>query len=89
MRSTVEVAMPASGRPLNWTSLITILSAAILIGTELVGAAWAAGWAVAEFFLLGPTVAMILQGVFGVLALYCIFVFVRQAIKVEPIYREQ
>ena len=54
--------MPASGRPLNWTSLITILSAAILIGTELVGAAWAAGWAIAEFFLLSVpfTVAMTL-----------------------------
>ena len=81
--------MPASGRPLNWTSLITIVSAAILIGTELLGAAWASGWAIAGFFQLGDTFAMILQGVFGLLALYVIFIFLRQAVKVEPIYRER
>jgi len=80
--------MPASGRTLNWTSVITIGSAAILIGTELLGAAWASGWAIAGFFQLGSTVAMILQGLFGLFALYGIFVFLRQAIKVEPIYRE-
>jgi hypothetical protein len=78
--------MPSSNSSINWTSLITICSAAILIGTELLGAAWASGWALAGFFRLGSTVELILQGVFGLCALYVIFAFMRQANRVEPVY---
>jgi hypothetical protein len=79
--------MPSSDKSINWTSLITICSAAILIGTELLGAAWASGWALAGFFQLGSTVEMILQGVFALCALYAIFVFLRQAARVEPVFK--
>jgi len=44
----------AAQRAINWTSVSTILSAGILIGTELLGAAWASGWAIAGLFELGP-----------------------------------
>ncbi|WP_448951478.1 hypothetical protein [Labrys neptuniae] len=81
--------MPSSDKSINWTSLITICSAAILIGTELLGAAWASGWALAGFFQLGPTVEVILQGLFGLAALYTIFVFLRQANRVEPIFKRE
>ena len=40
------VQRPA-GRRINWTNVITVLSAAILIGAEVFGAAYAGGWAVA------------------------------------------
>ena len=76
----------AEQRSINWTSMSTILSAAILIGTELLGAAWASGWAIAGFFELGPEVEVALQVVFGILALFLIFVFLRQAVRIEPIY---
>ena len=78
--------MPQSSR-INWTSLSTIISAAILVGTELLGAAWASGWAVAGLFELGRTVEVILQVVFGILALVIIAAFVRNAIRVEPVVR--
>jgi hypothetical protein len=72
---------------INWTSLITIVSAAILIGTELLGAAWASGWAIAGFFQLGSTIEVGLQVVLGVLAVLVIGLFVRQAMRVEPVFR--
>ena len=72
---------------INWTSLITIVSAAILIGTELLGAAWASGWAMAGFFQLGPTIETILQVILGLLALVVIGIFLRQAIRVEPVIK--
>lgn len=81
--------MSNSDRSINWTSLTTVCSAAILIGTELLGAAWASGWALAGFFQLGSTVEIILQCVFGLLALYTIFVFLRQASRVEPIFKRE
>ena len=79
--------MPSSDSSINLTSLITICSAAILIGTELLGAAWASGWALAGFFQLGSTVETILQSVFALCALYAIFVFLRQANRVEPVFK--
>jgi hypothetical protein len=78
--------MPASNS-INWPSLITIVSAAILIGTELFGAAWASGWALAGFFQLGPTLEIVLQALLGLLALFVIIVFLRQAIRVEPVLK--
>ncbi len=81
--------MPSSDRSINWTSLTTVCSAAILIGTELLGAAWASGWALAGFFQLGPTVEVVLQSIFGLIALYAIFVFLRQASRVEPIFKRE
>ena len=80
--------MPAPSS-INWTSLVTIVSAAILIGTELLGAAWASGWALAGFFQLGPVFEMGLQITFGLLALLAIAVFLRQATSVEPILRRR
>jgi hypothetical protein len=78
--------MPA-GKSVNWTSLITIASAAILIGTELFGAAYASGWALAGWFQLGPTIEIALQALFGLGALFAISVFVRQAIHVESVFK--
>ena len=55
----------------NWINVLTIVSVAVLVGTELVGAAGAAGWAIGGLFQLGELlthileVALILLAVFG------------------------
>ena len=56
-----------SSRAIVWPSVITVISAAILIGAEVFGAAFAGGWALAILFGLDDTGAHILQAVlFGV-----------------------
>lgn len=74
-----------SGR-VNWTNVITVISAAILIGTEIIGAGFATGWAIAGLFGLGNIGAYVLQGLFGLLAAYIIFKFVRRATKIEQFF---
>lgn len=79
-----EVASKA-GRP-HWTNIITVISAAILIGTEIVGAGFATGWAIAGLFGLGAIGAYVLQALFGILACFIIFKFVHRAAKIEPFF---
>ena len=57
--------LPAStpAREIVWPSVITVISAAILIGAEVFGAAFAGGWALAILFGLDDTGAHILQAV--------------------------
>ena len=72
-------------KPLHMDNLITIVSVTILVGTELVGVSWAAGWAIGGIFQLPPIVSAgveVLGGCFGLMGLYY---FVRAALKVEPI----
>jgi hypothetical protein len=75
---------PAPGRRIHWLNVLTVISAAILISAEVFGAAFAAGWAVANLFQLGESVGHILQGVFFVIGLFVMVQFVRNAKKVEP-----
>lgn len=71
--------------PINWTNAMTLLSVAILVGTELVGAGAAAGWAIGGLFQLGDTVTRILEGLLILTALTGLFYFLRAAIAHEPI----
>jgi hypothetical protein len=64
------------GGQIIWVNVITVISAAILIGAEVFGAAFAAGWAFANLFALGEYGVHILQGLF--------FAFIRNARRVEP-----
>ena len=73
-------------RRMNWTNVITVISAAILIGTEIIGAGFATGWALAGLFALGDIGAYVLQGLFSILACVIIFNFVRRAAKIEPFF---
>ena len=41
---------PTASRQIVWPSVITVVSAAILIGAEVFGAAFAGGWALAILF---------------------------------------
>ena len=67
-----------------WPNVITVLSAAVLIGTEVFGAAFAGGWAVANLFGLGAYGAYVLQALFFVLGLLGMIQFVRGGMRVEP-----
>jgi hypothetical protein len=70
---------------INWSNLITISSAAILIGVEVIGIGLATGWALAALFGFGKTIEAILMGVFALGAAYFTWSFVRNAAKIEPI----
>ena len=74
----------APTRQIVWTSVITVLSAAILIGAEVFGAAFAGGWALAILLGLGDTGAHILQGALFVLGVFVMIGFIRGAQRVEP-----
>jgi hypothetical protein len=77
--------MSTSGpRKIIWLHVLTVGSAAILIGAEVFGAAFAAGWACANLFGLGTAGAHILQGVFFLIGLAIMISFVRNAQRVEP-----
>ncbi len=75
----------AEAAPINWTNATTLISVAILVGTELVGAGAAAGWAIGGLFQLGETVTRGLEGVLILAALGGLFYFLRAALAHEPI----
>ena len=78
-----------------WPSVITVISAAILIGAEVFGAAFAGGWALA--ILLPPeslflpftqeTWAHIVQAVLFGVGVVIMVAFIRAAQRVEPFTR--
>jgi len=75
----------AEAAPINWTNATTLASVAVLVGTELVGAGGAAGWAIGGLFQLGEVVTHILEAVFILSALTGLFYFLRAALAHEPI----
>ena len=81
MNTTVQ--KPA-GRRINWLNVITVGSAAILIGAEVFGAAFAGSWAFATLFELGTTFARVLDAIFLLIGLVIMIQFVRFAHRIEP-----
>ena len=80
-------APSSSSRQIVWPSVITVISAAILIGAEVFGAAIAGGWALAILFGLGDQGAHILQAVFFAIGVFIMAAFIRAAQRVEPFTR--
>ena len=74
----------SSPRQIAWPSVITVISAAILIGAEVFGAAFAGGWALAILFGLSDTEAHILQAVLFAIGVFVMVNFIRAAQRVEP-----
>ena len=72
-------------KPINWTHAFTLISVAILVGTELVGASWAAGWALGGLFQLGPEISRGFEIFFGLIGFVGLYFFMRTAIRHEPI----
>jgi hypothetical protein len=87
-RKLMSVTHSASSeRRIYWPSVITVVSAAILIGAEVFGAAFAGGWALAILMGLNDTWALIIQGVLFVIGVAIMVVFVRGAQRIEPFTR--
>ena len=76
-----------ASRQIVWGSVITVISAAILIGAEVFGAAFAGGWALAILFGLDDTAAHILQAVLFSIGVLIMAAFIRAAQRVEPFTR--
>jgi nitric oxide reductase large subunit len=77
---------PAASR-IIWPSVVTVISAAILIGAEVFGAAFAGGWALAILLGLDDTGAHILQAVLFAVGVFVMAAFIRAAQRVEPFTR--
>ena len=78
---------PTGNRRVVWQNVLTVLSAAILIGAEVFGAAFAGGWAVASYLDLGPYGVHIMQGIFFLCGIAVMAAFIRNARRVEPFTR--
>lgn len=77
----------STSRQIVWPSVITVISAAILIGAEVFGAAFAGGWALAILFGLNDLEAHILQAVLFAIGVFVMVNFVRGAQRIEPFVR--
>jgi hypothetical protein len=70
---------------MNWRNFTTVVSAAILVGTETVGLGLATGWAVGGVMGLGPTGTLIAEAAFGSIGLFVLYVFYKKAKEVESV----
>jgi hypothetical protein len=66
-----------------WESVITVLSAAVLIGAEVFGAAFAGGWALASLTGYGEY-APYAQFFLFLAGVAVLVAFIRNGMKVEP-----
>ena len=80
-------APSTAARQIAWPSVVTVISAAILIGAEVFGAAFAGGWALAILFGLDDMGAHILQAVLFAIGVFVMIAFIRAAKRVEPFTR--
>ena len=75
----------AEGRRIVWLNVTTVVSAAILIGAEVFGAAFAGSWALATLFELGLTGQRILDAIFVLIGIVVMAQFIRNANRIEPL----
>jgi hypothetical protein len=80
-----ETKRASAQRPLNWLHVSTLVAVAILVGTELVGASWAAGWALGGIFQFEPAVSRAFEIGFGLIGFAGLYYFMRTAIRHESI----
>lgn len=74
----------AQDRRIVWLNVVTVISAAILIGAEVFGAAFAGSWALATLFDLGSIGQRILDALFVLSGIAIMAQFVRNAHRIEP-----
>jgi hypothetical protein len=79
----------AQGNRIHWLNVLTVISAAILIGAEVFGAAFASSWALATLFDLGNIGQRILDGVFVICGIAVMVQFIRSAHMIEPFTSER
>jgi uncharacterized membrane protein YjfL (UPF0719 family) len=71
---------------MNRKNLITIVSLAILVGTEILGAALALGWAIGSTYELPDMWRYGLIAVLMAGGAYTVWRFLLLAVKIEPIF---
>jgi hypothetical protein len=71
-------------RRIVWQNVSTVLSAAVLIGAEVFGGAFAGGWALANLLQLSEIAGHVVQVVLFLGGVAVMFAFVRNAQRVEP-----
>jgi hypothetical protein len=71
-------------RRIVWQNVSTVLSAAVLIGAEVFGGAFAGGWALANLLQLSEVTGHIVQIVLFLAGVAVMVAFVRNAQRVEP-----
>jgi hypothetical protein len=76
-------------RQINGKNLLTVVSVAILVGTEIIAASLAFAWAVGGLLELGPTVTQGLLVVALVAGAYAVWRFGRNAARIEPIFKDR
>lgn len=76
--------MAEPGRRIVWLHVLTVCSAAVLIGAEVFGAAFAGSWALATLFGLGHLGARILDIVLMLCGVAIMAQFIRSAHLIEP-----
>ncbi|HZP71297.1 MAG TPA: hypothetical protein VFB29_15260 [Pseudolabrys sp.] len=74
----------AENRRIAWLNVTTVVSAAILIGAEVFGAAFAGSWAIATLFDLGSFGARVLDVLFVLCGFVIMVQFIRAAHRIEP-----
>jgi len=75
--------MAAAGTT-NWTNVINVLGATIIVGSEAVGAGGATGWALASLMKLGDQAVLVATLVGVAAGLAATVVFLRSAYRAEP-----
>jgi hypothetical protein len=75
----------ASASRINWRNALTVVSASILVGTEVFVGAVAGSWALSNLFGFGNLGTYVLMVIGIVLALLALWRFMRQANKTEPL----
>ena len=82
--STPRNQPPRRGRRIIWLNVSTVISAAILIGAEVFGAAFAGSWAFGNLFELGDYARTSSTVCSSLLGLVIMVQFVRYAQRIEP-----
>ena len=77
----------AARRDVNWLKLSTLVAVAVLVGTEVVGASWAAGWAIGGMLQLSHIVSRSMEAMFALSGFVLLFFFMRTAVRHEPFRR--
>ncbi|MFG1418810.1 hypothetical protein V5F38_11645 [Xanthobacter sp. V0B-10] len=77
---------PAAPGSVNWSNMLTVGSAAILIATQAIATAVAAGWALAGLFNMGDLGEYALMAIFGLVGVYASIAYFRKATRNEPLH---
>jgi hypothetical protein len=72
-------------KKISFLHLSTLVAVCILVGTEMVGASWAAGWALGGLLQFDPLISRIFEAFFALCGFVLLFYFMRTAVKNEPI----